>query len=236
MIVIPNVNQVAIFIWLAVSAGLIFTIGEETGWGGRMYLEPLTVPRLPERKLESPLPLKLSLPKLEQKYNATVERPLFVPTRRAALPLPPPPPLPLPAAPTMQKGQFQLLGTVIIEEKKLAIIRQLAGGRSYYVAKGELINGLLLEKVESNRVVFSQFGDTEEVILNVLPSRFSAQPAKQIIPSAPSSVAQVAAVPVGQPSAQLGAEQPQTPEEVEKMNPFLRALRQRIGGNKSLQQ
>ena len=67
----------------------------------------------------------------------TVDRTLFNPTRR-----------PAPASvveaqkPRMQRGQFALTGTLVIDGKSTAFLREVNGGKSRRVQQGETINGI----------------------------------------------------------------------------------------------
>ena len=72
---------------------------------------------------------------------------MFVPTRRPA-----PPAVPAAqesAKPRMQKGQFVLTGTAVVEQKSVAFLRESAGGKSRSVRVGETINGLARRRSEA---------------------------------------------------------------------------------------
>lgn len=89
----------------------------------------------------------------------------------------------------MQKGQFQLLGTIITDEAKIAVVREIASGKERQVFQGYTVNGLQLELVEANRVVFTQHDDREEIRLKIQPSPKAAAKAK------PTAVGGQAATP-----------------------------------------
>lgn len=181
MMALLNIKSLAMLAWGFVNTTLLLAIGGELGWGERLQES------VPEPVAYSPAPVEITihpgfhLAPLKNTYAATVARPLFVPNRRPAPPAPPPPP---PPPPTMQKGQFQLLGTIITDEMKSAIIKEISSGKERQVVEGYTINGLLLELVEPSRIVFSQYDDREELRLRI---QRSAKP-----PAVPSQGQQAA--------------------------------------------
>jgi hypothetical protein len=167
MMALANIKSLALAAWAFLNAGLLLGIGGELGWGENLpYPMPSPVVH-PSAPVEIELYPDFRLPAPEKAYAGTLERPLFVPGRRKAPPPPPPPP---PPRPTMQKGQFQLLGTIITDETKIAVVREIASGKERQVVQGYTINGLQLELVEANRIVFTQYEDREEIRLKIQPS------------------------------------------------------------------
>jgi hypothetical protein len=71
------------------------------------------------------------------------------------------------AKPRMQKGQFVLTGTAVVEQKSVAFLRESAGGKSRSVRVGETINGLLVAEVKPDRVRLTMGEDSEELLLKV---------------------------------------------------------------------
>ena len=67
----------------------------------------------------------------------------------------------------MQKGQFQLLGTIITDEMRIAVVKEIASGKERQIVQGYTINGLQLEMVEADRIVFTQYEDREEIRLKI---------------------------------------------------------------------
>ena len=69
-----------------------------------------------------------------------VERTLFNPTRR---------PAPVrgrgeTSSRRMQRGQFALSGTLVVDGKATAFLREVQGGKSRRVAQGETVNGMMV--------------------------------------------------------------------------------------------
>ena len=131
--------------WLAALGAVLALIGWETDWGRELT----RAPAVPDVAAPAPVTLAL-LPDYRVQDGAesrqqTVERPVFVPTRR---PAPPAVSTAQEAAkPRMQKGQFVLTGTAVVEQKSIAFLRESTGGKSRSVRVGETINGLLVAEV-----------------------------------------------------------------------------------------
>jgi hypothetical protein len=130
----------------------------------------------------------------------TVQRTLFNPTRR---------PAPAGAADAsrsrMQKGQFALTGTTVIDGKSTAFLRETAGGKSRRVQQGETVNGLLVAEVKPDRIRLVLGDDTEELYLRVATNpRPLVQPVAavpgQVTATAPPGVQPAVAVPVTGPA------------------------------------
>jgi type IV secretory pathway VirB10-like protein len=85
----------------------------------------------------------------------------------------------------MQKGQFVLTGTAVVEQKSIAFLRESAGGKSRSVRVGETINGLLVAEVQPDRVRLTMGDDSEELVLKVAAGpRTTTQPAPPSVPGA----------------------------------------------------
>lgn len=179
-----DVRHLAVIAWVAVCAGLALYIGERIGWGTRLRPAPPAAAVLKPDPVAPDLLAEYSLPDLEKNYLQILERPLFVPTRR---PAPPPPPPPPPPKPTMQKGQFQLMGVMILPETSFAWLKEVAGGKTRKVEKGKTLNGILLSDVQPERVTLSQYDDTEVVAMKVQPSGQPSGPASAQPGQSPAS-------------------------------------------------
>ena len=160
-------------------------IGWETDWGRQL----VRVPAVPETVPPAPVTLAL-LPEYRieggrEARQQTVERPVFVPTRR---PAPPPPTAPEAAKPRMQKGQFVLNGTAVVEGKSVAFLREAAGGKARSVRVGESINGLTVAEVKPDRVRLTLGDESEELLLAVAKGpRTTVQPVAPVAQGAPGT-------------------------------------------------
>lgn len=162
-----NTHTLTYLAWGLVNTGLFVQLGQQAQWGTQ---PGLTVPVVAEQtpvKIEVVTLPDYRLPALKKNFTETLTRPLFVSSRREAPPIPPPPP---PPKPTMKQGQFVLLGTVLLDEGNMAILKETVGGKVRQITEGGLINGIKLERVQSDRVMLSQYEETEELRLKVLPS------------------------------------------------------------------
>ena len=172
--------------WLAALGTVAVLIGWETDWGRQLTRAPV----VPDVAAPAPVTLAL-LPDDRAQDGAesrqqTVERPVFVPTRR---PAPPAVSAAQEAAkPRMQKGQFVLTGTAVVEQKSVAFLRESAGGKSRSVRVGETINGLLVAEVKPDRIRLTMGEDSEELLLKVaVGPRTTIQPAQPTAPGAPGA-------------------------------------------------
>jgi hypothetical protein len=104
-------------------------------------------------------PMAATVP--EQAYPETAARPLFSPTRRPA------PPVVAAAQPTMQRGQFVLLGVTMAGETRIAMLRERSSGRIVRVEKGRDVNGLRVAEIERESVTLAAGAENETVSLTV---------------------------------------------------------------------
>jgi len=190
--------------WLAALGAVVALIGWETDWGRQLTRAPV----VPDAPAPAPVTLAL-LPDFRvedgaQSRQQTVERPVFVPTRR---PAPPPVPTAQEAAkPRMQKGQFVLTGTAVVEQKSVAFLRESAGGKSRSVRVGETINGLLVAEVKPDRVRLTMGEDSEELLLKVAAGpRTTVQPIQPVAAGGPGAPGAPVAGQPGGPAAGGGA-------------------------------
>src|SRR4030095_1855305 len=107
---------------------------------------PLNVALLPEYKVDGGV----------EGNRETVERTLFNPTRRPA-----PPTVSAAAKSSMQRGQFVLTGTTVVDKTATAFLREVNGGRARRVGKGQIVNGMLVAEVRADRVKLTLNDDTE---------------------------------------------------------------------------
>jgi hypothetical protein len=194
--------------WGLANLGVAGLVGEQLDWGRPLTL-PEPVKTAQAASVAGPAILSdFALPKLDKHFKQMLERPLTVPTRR---PAPPPPPPPPPPKPTMQKGQFQLIGTISLPSAGYALLRENSGGRLRQVELGQTINGLRLDKLTDTSAELTQYDDREVLYLKVLPSSKAAPLAARA--AKPGAVPAVAprqflgdrARPVPQAPAEAGA-------------------------------
>ncbi len=135
-------------------------------------------------------------------YRETVERPLFVPTRRPA-------PAGSGAQGSMKKGQFRLAGTTVSEQLSVAYLFDPSANKTHRVNKGADFNGMTVESVTTNRVVLRQGDDTEELVLRTSTSPPRPPPAPQMagapggsaVAAASEAAASMGSPPIAMPGA-----------------------------------
>ena len=201
-------------VFLAILVLLIWTIGTELGWGTRINT-PLPQPT-PQKNRPAALPLQPAfvLQPLNS-YTTILDRPLFTPNRHSlpATPTlhqhktsttsthhspPPPPLLPVPVEPpqpTMRKGQFILDGIIITKDKNIALLREEITRKVMRVELGQEINGMLIEKLDRDRITLKQGDEREELVLKI--KTVPNQPGKPAGLSIPAQIATPAAPPPG---------------------------------------
>lgn len=159
-----------------------------------------TVPSRASRKA-MPAEAKLLPPMVatapEQAYPETTARPLFSPTRRPA------PAAVAVAQPTMQRGQFVLLGVTMAGETRIAMLRERSNGRIHRAEKGREINGLKVAEIQRESVTLAVGAENETLSLNVQKPAVPGQPGP--------APAQVVAAPAGGPFGQSSFSAPVAP-------------------------
>ena len=188
-------------VWLLPFVVLAVVIGWEADWGRKwrhvpvtdavVVPQPVVVAVLPEYKPTATLATQRDM----------VDRALFNPTRR---------PAPVVASEAakkrLQPGQFVLTGTLIIDGKATAFLRENAGGKSRRVAQGEQVNGMLVADVKPDRVKLTLGDESEDLVLKVaIGPKTTTQP----VAAPPPVAAQGAgggAAPAGQTAADTLAE------------------------------
>ncbi len=191
--------------WIVPLAILALLIAWETGWGGAVRMTPPTEAPVAPRPVVTALLPEYAIAGGVAARSETTARTLFNPTRRPAATLA------ADAARTrMQRGQFALTGTTVIDGKSTAFLRETAGGKSRRVRQGETINGLVVADVKVDRVRLALGDESEELVLRVAANpRPTAQPVAPVAAPAPvpatagsaPAAPPVAAAP-GQPAPQ----------------------------------
>jgi hypothetical protein len=159
-----------LILWVSLGAG----IGLETKWGRQMQWPVAKIAETRPDFSKPALAEPFRLPPPDQ-FSQMTARPIFIVTRRPTPSAPPPEP----PKPIMKKDQFILMGITIAGESKIAFLLEKAGNKSRVVAQGKEINGITVREVTADRIVLSQFEDTEVLVLktNKLPPGVPARPA-----------------------------------------------------------
>jgi hypothetical protein len=188
--------------WLVPLVALALVIGLETDWGRELRKLPPAAEPIAAKPVVTALLPDFEIPGGAAARSDTVNRTLFNPTRRAA------PALASEAAkPKIQRGQFALTGTMVLDGKSTAFLREISGGKARRVRQGEQINGMTVAEVKADRVKLTLGDEAEELTLKVaLNPRPTAQPVVAAPPVTPPPAA--AAAGAGQGRQQAGSQAP----------------------------
>ncbi|MEI6738334.1 MAG: hypothetical protein WCL29_07650, partial [Pseudomonadota bacterium] len=145
-------------------AATLGAIGWETGWGHAFRGDAPTPSAMRVASLDSKILPAYALAPMEANYKETVERPLFISTRRPA------PQGSSTSQTAMKKGQFKLTGTTVSAGISVAYLFEAATNKTHYINMGNDINGIKVERVDATRVVLKQGDDSEELSLSTAPS------------------------------------------------------------------
>ena len=141
----------ALAVACAVLAGIVaFELLMPSGAGSRAAARKAAAA---EAKLLPPI----AAANADQVYPETVNRPLWIPTRRPA-----PTAVAAPAA-SFPKGQYTLQGVIVASGTRIAMLREKTSGKIHRVEKGRDVNGIQVAEVEPESVTLAQ-GDEREVI------------------------------------------------------------------------
>ncbi|MFO1311900.1 MAG: hypothetical protein U1F41_07515 [Burkholderiales bacterium] len=181
--------------WIVPFAILALLLAWQTDWGRAFGRKP------PAEEAAPPQPLSLALlPEYQpaatlDKNKDAVDRTLFNPTRRPA-----PVAVAEAAKPKMQRGQFTLAGTIVVEGKTTAFLKEVNGGKPRRVGQGETINGMTVALVGPDRVKLTLGDESEDLVLKV-----AAGPKTTIQPVVPNAPVTASANPQGIPAQPAGA-------------------------------
>ena len=158
------------------AAGIVLAlvaIGLETNWGRARHSVAEGKRMAPARVADAGLLPAFGLAPIDQVSPQAGERPLFVPTRRPA-------PVAVAVPPSaMRKGQFLLQGTSITKDfGDVAMLKEVANNRAFVVRKGELLNGITVDKIEPGQVLLKQGDETEDLAMKT-------QGPSKVVPPAP---------------------------------------------------
>jgi len=203
-------------VWIAPIALLALLLAWQTDWGRAFALTP------PAEVAAEPAPLTIALlPEYQpsatlEKNKDAVDRTLFNPTRRPA-----PQAMAEVAKPKMQRGQFLLSGTIVVEGKTTVFLKEANGGKARRVLQGETINGMTVAQVDPDRVKLTMGDESEELMLKV-----AAGPKTTIQPVVPNMPVTATANPGGaQPGQPPGTANPQARDVAEVLAERRRAAR-----------
>ena len=169
--------------WLLPLAGLAALIGWETDWGRALETHPPPAEAIAPKPVVTSLLPEFAIDGGVSARTETVQRTLFNPTRRPA-----PPAVQDAAAMRMKRGQFALTGTLVVEGKSTAYLREIAGNKVQRVRAGEKINGMLVAEIRPDRVKFTLGDESEELVLKVATNpRPTAPPAAVAQASPPAA-------------------------------------------------
>ena len=163
----------------ALVLALLGVIGLETRWGSNMRPATVLIAGQGAKSGDTSLLPEFGLPAIDAGFKETVDRPLFVPSRR-------PVPVVIGAVqPVMKKGQFRLAGTVINKDLPYVFLVEVATGKGIRVAKGAdiMTTGISVAEVDGARVVLKQGDETEELSLRTA----SSPPRPAALPGSPEA-------------------------------------------------
>jgi type II secretory pathway component PulC len=131
--------------------------------------QPLEVTLLPEFKAGA-----------LQERKETVERPLFVPTRR---PAPPMDAVAEKEPSKIERGLFVLSGTAIHEQNRIAFLRNAKDNKPKTVHIGDVVEGMNVSVITAAKVVLTAGGQEEALLLKVAAGpKGAVTPAAAITP------------------------------------------------------
>jgi general secretion pathway protein N len=142
----------------ALAVLLAVVIGAEFYFGGSSGTR--AAPRR-AASAETKLLPQLSAVAPEQEYAQMTARPLFTPTRRPA------PAQVVVAQSAIQRGQFVLLGVIITNDLRIAMLREKSTGRIHRLEAGREVNGMKVAEIEPERVTMAQGAEQEVLVLSV---------------------------------------------------------------------
>ncbi len=167
--------------WLGPLALLVVLIGLESGWGSTIRKQPLPEAPVAPKPVALALMPEYSIAGGIGERTETATRTLFNPTRRQAAIVADA------SKQRMQRGQFALTGTTVIDGKSTAFLRETAGGKSRHVHQGETVNGLTVAEVKPDRVKLALGDETEELVLRVATNPRPTTPAGVPVPVPPAA-------------------------------------------------
>lgn len=197
--------------WLLLCGGLATGIGLETDWGKR-WQYPLPAGDAAATAFTRPaLADDFSLPAADT-FLETAMRPIFLVSRRPS----PPAQSPEAAKPMMMRDQFTLSGITVTPEGKFAFLIEKAGNKSRVVSEGKEINGIKVKEITADRVVLSQYDETEVLLLKTAKAQAAGTSAVAPGPNVPAptmpAMPGIPGIPPGIPANLFMPQPPANPE------------------------
>lgn len=189
--------------WLVPLVALAAIIGWETRWGSAFEWRPAPAEPIAPKPVVSSLLPEYAIVGGTGPSTEMVQRTLFNPTRRPA-------PAALESgAGRLQRGQFALTGTLIIDGKSTAYLREVAGNKPRRVLAGDKINGMLVAEVKPDRVKLTLGDESEELLLKIAsnPRPTAPPPGAPPAPGAPTTAGVAPPAPAAQVAAPAAAPQ-----------------------------
>jgi hypothetical protein len=189
----------AALVWAVPFAALVLLLLWQTDWGRAFARTP------PVEAAVAPQPLSIALlpeytpQSTPEQSRDVVERTPFNPTRRPA-----PSAVADASKPKLTRGQFTLAGTLVVDGRATAFLREVQGGKSRRVAQGETINGMMVSEITPDSVTLTVGDESENLNLKIASGpKTTIQP---VVPAVPvTASAARAATPGAQPSPIQGA-------------------------------
>jgi len=182
-------------VWLLPFIVLAAVIAWEADWGRKWrHVPSVDAAAVPQPVVVAVLPeyTPAATPSAQHDF---VDRTLFNPTRR-----------PAPAAPAeggkrrLQAGQFVLTGTLIVDGKATAFLRENAGGKSRRVSQGDQINGMFVADVKPDRVKLTVGDESEDLVLKIATGPKTTTQPVAAVPGTPGAPAMGGGATPGAPT------------------------------------
>jgi general secretion pathway protein N len=159
--------------------GVLGFLAWQTDFGRALFNHDVEVaPRQANLDTKMLPPYKLGA--IDPTYRETVERPLFVPTRKPA------PPANMTPAVTMRKGQFRLAGTSVNDQQSYVFLVETSTNKTHRLAQGAEVNGIRVDSIAATRVVLKQGEDVEELrLVTATGPRVATAPQAGAMPGMP---------------------------------------------------
>ena len=142
---------------------------------GRPYYpayDETSVSRGEQAVAETPVAANEALPSIDA-FSEIIERPLFMENRRPFVPPAPvvtkKPETPRPAEPDITT-QISLRATIIIGDKRIALIQVLGDGKQQQLRQGEAFNGWTLAEIQTDSISMKKGNEVRRIDLNTGPS------------------------------------------------------------------